>query len=121
MNYNSINSYKKIKRRNKMKLPVIIMAGGKGERLGEITANIPKPMVEVGEKPYLEHLIQQLREVGFDDFIISAGYKAEVIVDFVDRLNQTLNLAVPIRVLVEETRLGSGGGVKYIMDVFNLD
>ena len=65
-----------------MKIPVIIMAGGKGERLGEVTKNIPKPMVEVAGKPYLEHLIMQLLDNGLDEFIISAGYKAEIIEEF---------------------------------------
>jgi NDP-sugar pyrophosphorylase family protein len=104
-----------------MKIPVIIMAGGKGERLGELTKDIPKPMVEVAGKPYLEHLIMQLIDNGLDEFIISAGYKAEVIINYIKELNQRLNLNKPIQVIVEPKRLGSGGGVKYVMVEANVD
>lgn len=104
-----------------MKIPVIIMAGGKGERLGEVTKDIPKPMVKVVGKPYLEHLIMQLIENGLDEFIISAGYKAEVIEDFIKELNERLKLKKPIRVIVETNRLGSGGGAKFAMEEANLD
>ena len=104
-----------------MKIPVIIMAGGKGERLGEVTKNIPKPMVEVAGKPYLEHLIMQLLDNGLDEFIISAGYKAEIIEEFINRLNKQLNLEKPIRIVVEPKRFGSGGGAKYVIEQANLD
>lgn len=104
-----------------MKMPVIIMAGGRGERLGEVTKEIPKPMVAVGGKPYLEHLIKQLISNGFTKFVISAGYKAEVIETHIAKLNETLKLEEPIQVIVEPKRLGSGGGVKYVMVKANLE
>ncbi len=104
-----------------MKIPVIIMAGGKGERLGEVTKDLPKPMVEVAGKPYLEHLILQLIDNGLDEFIISAGYKAEVIEEYIDKLNARLNLKTPIKIIVEPKRFGSGGGAKYVIEKANLD
>lgn len=104
-----------------MTIPVIIMAGGKGERLGEVTKNIPKPMVEVAGKPYLEHLILQLIDSGVDEFIISAGYRAEVIEDYIKQLNKRLKLEKPIKVIVEPKRFGSGGGAKFVMEEANLD
>ncbi len=58
---------------------VIILAGGKGTRLGHLTQNRPKPMVDVGGKPFLYWLLKSLVRQGFDDFVICTGYKAEVI------------------------------------------
>ena len=62
---------------NKMK--VVILAGGLGTRLPEYTKKIPKPMVKVNNKPILIHIINHYIKFGFKDFIIAAGYKANVI------------------------------------------
>ena len=62
---------------NKMK--VVILAGGLGTRLPEYTKKVPKPMVKVNNKPILIHIINHYIKFGFKDFIIAAGYKANVI------------------------------------------
>ncbi len=54
---------------------VIILAGGQGMRLREETEYKPKPMVEVGGKPLLWHIMKQYAFYGFDDFVICLGYK----------------------------------------------
>lgn len=58
---------------------VIILAGGLGTRLSEETEDKPKPMVQVGEKPILWHLMSAFSKQGFNDFILALGYKSEVI------------------------------------------
>ncbi len=58
---------------------VIILAGGKGTRLLPLTQNRPKPMVDVGGKPFLYWLLRSLVRQGFNDIVISTGYKAQVI------------------------------------------
>jgi glucose-1-phosphate cytidylyltransferase len=58
---------------------VIILAGGQGMRLREETEYRPKPMVEVGGKPLLWHIMRQYAYHGFQEFVICLGYKAEVI------------------------------------------
>lgn len=63
-------------------MKVLILAGGLGTRLGEETSIKPKPMVEIGEYPILWHIMKYYSCYGFNDFIILAGYKQEVIKDY---------------------------------------
>jgi glucose-1-phosphate cytidylyltransferase len=61
---------------------VIILAGGMGSRLAEETAVRPKPMVEIGGRPILWHIMNIYAAQGFTEFIIALGYKAEIIKDY---------------------------------------
>lgn len=63
-------------------MKVVILAGGYGTRLGNITESIPKPMVKIGEHPILWHIMKIYSSYGFNDFVISLGYKSEVIKDY---------------------------------------
>lgn len=63
-------------------MKVVILAGGLGTRLAEETEIKPKPMVEVGERPILWHIMKHYAEYGFKEFIIALGYKGEVIKRF---------------------------------------
>ena len=53
----------------------VILAGGRGTRLSELTHKIPKPMVNVKGKPILMHIINHYKKFGIKEFIIAAGYK----------------------------------------------
>lgn len=59
-----------------------ILAGGLGTRLSEETASRPKPMVEIGGRPILWHIMKSYAEYGYTEFVVALGYKAEVIQDF---------------------------------------
>lgn len=63
-------------------MKVILLAGGFGTRLSEYTNVIPKPMVPVGGKPILWHIMQTYAQFGHKDFYVALGYKAEVIKDY---------------------------------------
>jgi glucose-1-phosphate cytidylyltransferase len=63
-------------------MKVILLAGGLGTRLTEYTETIPKPMVKVGGKPLIWHIMQTYAKYGHNDFYIALGYKAEVIKDY---------------------------------------
>ena len=60
-------------------IKVVILAGGFGSRLGKLTKLKPKPMIDILGKPILEHIINIYKKYDYKDFIICAGYKAEVI------------------------------------------
>ncbi len=63
-------------------MKVVILAGGLGTRLSEETDIKPKPMVEIGGKPILWHIMKMYSHYGFNDFVILTGYKSHVIKDF---------------------------------------
>ncbi len=63
-------------------MKVLILAGGLGTRLSEETSLIPKPMVEIGGKPILWHIMKIYSYYGFNDFIILTGYKSHIIKDY---------------------------------------
>ena len=63
-------------------MKVVILAGGLGTRLSEETKLIPKPMVEIGGKPILWHIMKIYSHYGFNDFIILTGYKSHIIKDY---------------------------------------
>jgi glucose-1-phosphate cytidylyltransferase len=61
------------------KFPVVILCGGKGTRLVEKTETMPKPMVEIGDRPILWHIMKHYAHYGHDEFILALGYKGEEI------------------------------------------
>ena len=63
-------------------MKVVILAGGFGTRLAEETHSIPKPMVEIGGKPILWHIMKIYSTYGFNDFVICLGYKGYVIKEY---------------------------------------
>ena len=76
-------------------MKVAILAGGHGTRLSEETTVRPKPMVEIGGKPILWHIMNIYAAHGFDDFVVACGYKGEVIKDYFRHLYfQSVDLMV---------------------------
>lgn len=63
-------------------IPVVIMCGGTGTRLREETENKPKPMVEIGGRPILWHIMKMYAHFGYKDFILCLGYKGHLIKDY---------------------------------------
>jgi len=63
-------------------MKVVILAGGKGTRLQEETTLKPKPMVEIGGRPMLWHIMKIYAAAGFDEFVLALGYKGEIIKDY---------------------------------------
>tara|TARA_B100000029_G_C17572512_1_gene957114 strand:+ start:1859 stop:2548 length:690 start_codon:yes stop_codon:yes gene_type:complete len=63
-------------------MKVVLLAGGFGTRLSEYTKDIPKPMVQVGGKPILVHIMEHYVKYGFKDFYIALGYKSKIIKNY---------------------------------------
>ena len=63
-------------------MKVVILAGGRGTRISEETGSIPKPMVEIGGKPMLWHIMKLYSHYGFNDFIICLGYKGYILKEY---------------------------------------
>lgn len=85
---------------------VVIMAGGFGKRLGDLTRDMPKPMLRVGKKNMLENLIDVFSDHGFSKFYISVHYKSEVIKDY---FGDGKAFGVEIEYLEEQEPLGTAG------------
>ena len=75
-------------------MKVVILAGGYGTRLGEYTSTIPKPMVEIGGEPILTHIMKIFQSFDINDFIIAAGYKKEIIIDYYKNSKEFKNLKI---------------------------
>ena len=63
-------------------MKVVILAGGRGTRIAEETSARPKPMVEIGGRPILWHLMKVYSHYGFTDFLVACGYKGELIKEY---------------------------------------
>ncbi len=63
-------------------MKVVILAGGLGTRISEQTQKLPKPMIKIGNKPILDHIISRYKKFGFNDFIICSGYKRQIIENY---------------------------------------
>lgn len=88
--------------------PVFIMAGGFGTRLQPLTDHCPKPMLRIGEKPMLEHLLNQFKDHGFHNFYISTHYLPEVISNYFGDGRQ---FGISIQYVHEDSPLGTGGAL----------
>jgi glucose-1-phosphate cytidylyltransferase len=92
-------------------MKVIILAGGLGTRLSEETHDKPKPMIRIGEWPILWHIIQIYAKQGFSDFVIAAGYKHEIISNWLEsETKKSATWLDNIRVEVKDTGLLSHTG-----------
>ena len=92
-------------------LPVVLMAGGLGTRLRPFTDNIPKPMIDVGGRPILEHIIRRFVSQGFNRFYISVNYLSHVIKE---HFGDGRAFGAQIVYLEETERLGTAGSLRLL-------
>ena len=97
-------------KREKINLPVVIMAGGKGTRLKPITNVIPKPLVPIGDKTILETILDQFEEIGCTKFYMSVNYKADIIKYYLSQLDYKYD----IEFFQEDKPLGTIGSVSLL-------
>lgn len=94
---------------------VIIMAGGLGTRLKELTKDTPKPMLKVGKKPILESIVQRLKEQNFENFIFCVNYKKQIIEDY---FKKGKDFGIKISYIKERKKLGTAGALSLIKQDF---
>ncbi|KAF0225629.1 MAG: nucleotidyl [Rhodospirillaceae bacterium] len=90
-------------------MKAVILAAGKGERLGAITAVRPKPMIEIAGKPVIQWNVELCRQHGVDEIFINLHHLAEIIID---HLGDGSRFGVAITYAQEASLLGTAGGVK---------
>ncbi len=95
--------------------PVVVLCGGRGTRLQERTRDIPKPLVEIGARPILWHVIQLYAVQGFTEFVLATGYKGELIEQFV--AESTWPTGVEVRCVDTGQDTPTGGRIARLRDV----
>ena len=94
-------------------LPVVIMAGGKGSRLKPITNVLPKPLIPVGEKTILEHILDRFVAVNCRRFLMTLNYKAQMIQHYFDTL---ANPDYQLEYYLEKDFFGTAGSLSLLRD-----
>ncbi len=91
---------------------MVIMAGGKGTRLRPHTEHCPKPLLPVGDKPMLEHIIERARDTGFTRFVLAIHYLGHMIEE---AFGDGSRLGVTIEYVREESALGTAGALSLLV------
>jgi mannose-1-phosphate guanylyltransferase / phosphomannomutase len=94
-------------------MQVVILAGGQGTRMGELTRSVPKPMVPLAGRPILEHQVALARRYGFTDLVFLTGHLGEVIER---HFGDGADWGVSVRYYREQTPLGTAGALKAVED-----
>lgn len=89
-------------------MQAIILAGGRGTRLGAVVPHLPKPMAPIRSRPFLEILLDYLKAEGIREVVLSTGYMSETIVSYFGTQYETIS----IQYVIEARPLGTGGAIK---------
>lgn len=93
-----------------LKLPVVIMAGGKGTRLDPFTRILPKPLIPIGDKPIIELIMEKFAEYGIKQFFVSLNHKARMVKSYFEEAKQSFR----IHYVIEDKPLGTAGALKLL-------
>lgn len=97
--------------------PVVLMAGGLGTRLGELTRDCPKPLLKVGDKPILEIILESFVDAGFSRFYLSVNFKAEMVEAY---FGDGSCWGASIEYIREPRRLGTAGALSLLPSIPDL-
>ena len=98
-------------------MKALVLAAGRGSRLGNITENLPKPLVEVKNKPVIEYLIRKLIDLNVSEIFINMHYKHELLEKFI----LDSNYRTKITLIYEPELLGTAGTLKSLIDVLSTE
>lgn len=96
----------------------VILVGGRGTRLRPLTIGTPKPMLPTANFPFLQHLLARIKEAGIHHVVLSTSFRAEV---FEEYFGDGSDLGLDIEYVVEEEALGTGGGIRNVLDHLRYD
>jgi CBS domain-containing protein len=99
-----------VKTKRKLKVPVVIMAGGLGTRLYPYTKILPKPLIPIGEMPIVEHIINRFNRSGSDQFFLVVNHKKNMIKAYLNEIEKSYK----VDYIDEEKPLGTGGGLSLL-------
>jgi len=102
-----------LRHRARATTPVVLMAGGRGQRLYPLTKDVPKPMLPIGGVPLLEIILRSLAAQGFVNVYISVNYLADVIIDHV---GDGSSLGLSVKYIHEDKPLGTAGALAELSD-----
>jgi D,D-heptose 1,7-bisphosphate phosphatase len=100
------------------KIDLIILAGGKGQRIKKYTKFIPKPLIKIKHKPFLKYLLNYYSKYDFNKILLLCGYKGNKIKKIYHK--KKINL-IPIECIIEKRRLGTGGALYQIKNKLKND
>jgi len=98
--------------REKIDIPVVIMAGGKGTRLDPFTKILPKPLIPIGDKSIIEIIMDKFIQHGVDHFHISTNHKSKLMKAYFEELN----ILTRVSFIEEDKPLGTAGSLRLIRD-----
>lgn len=94
-------------------MKAVILVGGQGMRLRPLTCTLPKPMLPLINRPFIEHVLAHLKRHGIDEVILSAGYLPATFDDYFKEID---DLGLKLELVAEDTPLGTCGAVKNVAD-----
>lgn len=92
-------------------MKAIVLCGGLGTRLGLLTKDMPKPLLTVGGRPFIAHVLDRLTQDGISGLVLAAGFQWTKLRDYI---GSEWN-GIPVQYSVESDALGTGGAIKYAL------
>lgn len=104
-----------------MRLPrqCAILVGGRGTRLGQLTTDTPKPLLDCGGRPFLAWILRELSRFGIEEVVLLAGHKSERIARFSREIPALLPKPMSVKISAEPAPAGTGGAIWHARDLLN--
>ena len=100
----------KKKNKNLQNIPIVIMAGGKGDRLAPFTKILPKPLIPINDKPIIEHIIDRFLNIGCDSFHLTVNYKSKILKAYFEELQPNYH----VNFVEEKEPSGTAGSLSHL-------
>ncbi len=113
--WNEVFSKDEVSTKDSLSIPVVVMAGGKGTRLKPFTDVLPKPLVPLGGKPIIEHIIERFTNIGANEFYATVNYKGKILKSYFEELDPDYSISF----VDEKEPLGTAGSLKYLSGKFD--